>query len=311
MTCSVADLMPACSPSLSSSNCDLVAVLLGPAHVHAQQHLGPVLRLGAAGAGIDLDVAVVGVGLARQQAFDLAPLGFVGQRAQRRHRLGDHRGVALGLGQLDQFQRVGDLALELAARPRSPRRAGCARASASARRRRRSRAPGLRRGRSVRRGGLRRHPSQRCLLSSATDCLICSLRASDSADMMVSCIGPRDRGAVNTGRPCCCRPRLQPSAAPRSAAAGAAAAGTARHADRPRGARHLARLERVGHRAEAAVPGRHGHAGRHLELQTGRPFSATAMKSCQIGRRRRRRSRSRPARRGCRSRPRPRSPGRG
>src|SRR6185369_11959446 len=31
---------------------DLVAVLLGPAQVHAEEHLGPVLRLGAAGAGM-------------------------------------------------------------------------------------------------------------------------------------------------------------------------------------------------------------------------------------------------------------------
>src|SRR5882724_9114560 len=40
---------------------DLVAVLLGPARVHAGQHLRPVLRLGAAGAGMDLDVTVVGI----------------------------------------------------------------------------------------------------------------------------------------------------------------------------------------------------------------------------------------------------------
>ena len=97
----------------------LVAVLLGPAHVHAHQHLGPVLRLGAAGAGVDLDIAVVGVGLAGQQALDLAPLRLLGQRAQRRHAVGDHRRVALGLGQLDQFERVGDLALQRCARRRS------------------------------------------------------------------------------------------------------------------------------------------------------------------------------------------------
>ncbi len=77
--------MPACSPSLSSMQLHLVAVLLGPAHIHAHQHLGPVLRLGAAGAGVDLDIAVVAVGLAGQQAFDLAPLRLLGQpRAARR-----------------------------------------------------------------------------------------------------------------------------------------------------------------------------------------------------------------------------------
>ncbi len=42
----------------------LVAVLLGPAQVHAEQHLGPVLGLGAARPGIDLEEGIVGVGLA-------------------------------------------------------------------------------------------------------------------------------------------------------------------------------------------------------------------------------------------------------
>ena len=74
--------MPACSPSDCSVSVHLVAVRLGPAHVHAQQHLGPVLRLGAAGAGVHLDVAVVGVGLAGQQALDLAPLGLGGERLE-------------------------------------------------------------------------------------------------------------------------------------------------------------------------------------------------------------------------------------
>src|SRR5262249_62216486 len=43
---------------------DLEAAPLGPARVHARQDLGPVLRLGAAGAGIDLHIGVIGVGLA-------------------------------------------------------------------------------------------------------------------------------------------------------------------------------------------------------------------------------------------------------
>jgi hypothetical protein len=43
-----------------------IAVLLGPAHVHACQHLRPVLRFGAAGAGMDFDIAIIGVDLARQ-----------------------------------------------------------------------------------------------------------------------------------------------------------------------------------------------------------------------------------------------------
>ena len=55
MTCSVADLMPASSPSWIFEDLDLVAVLLGPARVHAHQHRGPVLAFGAAGAGMDFD----------------------------------------------------------------------------------------------------------------------------------------------------------------------------------------------------------------------------------------------------------------
>ena len=50
---------------------DLVAVALGPAQVHAQQHLGPVLRLGAAGAGMDRqDRAALVVG-ARELELEL------------------------------------------------------------------------------------------------------------------------------------------------------------------------------------------------------------------------------------------------
>ena len=52
---------------------DLEAVLLRPAHIHAQQHAGPVLALGAAGAGMDLEIAVVGVGLAGEQRLEFAP----------------------------------------------------------------------------------------------------------------------------------------------------------------------------------------------------------------------------------------------
>ena len=42
-------------------NFDLVAVPLGPAGVQAQEHLRPVARLGAAGAGLDAQVGVAGI----------------------------------------------------------------------------------------------------------------------------------------------------------------------------------------------------------------------------------------------------------
>ena len=91
---------------------DLAAVGFGPAHIHPQQHLGPVLRLGAAGSGMDLEIAVVGVGLARQQAFELAPCSLGAQPLERRLGLGDDAGLALGLAELDQLDRLVDLALD-------------------------------------------------------------------------------------------------------------------------------------------------------------------------------------------------------
>ena len=44
---------------------DLIAVRLGPARVHAQQHLRPVLGFRAAGTGMDFEIAVIAVGFAR------------------------------------------------------------------------------------------------------------------------------------------------------------------------------------------------------------------------------------------------------
>jgi hypothetical protein len=41
---------------------------LGPAQVHAQDHVGPVLGLGAAGTRLDVEVGVVFVHLAREHA---------------------------------------------------------------------------------------------------------------------------------------------------------------------------------------------------------------------------------------------------
>lgn len=91
-----------------------IAVLFGPAHIHAHQHLRPVLRFGAAGTGVQLDIAIVAIGLTGQQAFDLAAFRFIGGGARGTGSLGQHLGVAVGLGHGDQFQRVGDLGLQLA-----------------------------------------------------------------------------------------------------------------------------------------------------------------------------------------------------
>jgi hypothetical protein len=49
----------------------LPAARLAPAQVHAQQHLGPVLGLGTAGAGLDVEVGIGGIHLAAEHALEL------------------------------------------------------------------------------------------------------------------------------------------------------------------------------------------------------------------------------------------------
>ena len=55
------------------------AFVLAPAQVHAQQHLGPILRLGAAGAGLDVDECVRAVHLAGEHALEFELLDFRGE----------------------------------------------------------------------------------------------------------------------------------------------------------------------------------------------------------------------------------------
>ena len=105
--------MPAPSPSGLLQKLHLVAVLLGPARVHAQQHAGPVLAFGAAGAGMDFEIGVVGVGFARQQRFELAPRGLGLERLEHRLGLGDDALILLGIAELDH----GDLVVEIALDP--------------------------------------------------------------------------------------------------------------------------------------------------------------------------------------------------
>ena len=91
---------------------DLEAAALGPAQVHAQQHLRPVLGVGAAGAGVDGDDGVAGVVLTAEQPrlFQLVqpPL----DRGQLGRQLARH---LLVLGRhLGQLVEVAGLRLELA-----------------------------------------------------------------------------------------------------------------------------------------------------------------------------------------------------
>ena len=89
---------------------------LRPARIHALEHLRPVLALGAAGAGIDLDIGVVGVGLAGEQSGHLVALGAIRQRRQRVDRFVDQGAIPLGFGHLHQLDRIGELLLDRASR---------------------------------------------------------------------------------------------------------------------------------------------------------------------------------------------------
>ncbi len=61
---------------------------------------------------MDLEIAVVGVGFAREQAFELALLRLLAQLFERPLGLGDDSLIALGLAQPDQLDRLLDLAFD-------------------------------------------------------------------------------------------------------------------------------------------------------------------------------------------------------
>ena len=164
---------------------DLEAVLLGPARVHAQQHLGPVLAFGAAGAGMNLEIGIEPVGLARQQRFRA--------RGARLPSSGAFSAFSASATTPSSFSASPssiisilslELALDLADAVRAHPPARCAPASASGPSGDRSRDWDLRRACSARRGVPWIARRQRCLLSSPTDCLISSTRRSTSARMV-------------------------------------------------------------------------------------------------------------------------------
>jgi hypothetical protein len=61
---------------------------------------------------MDFEIAIVAVGLARQQAFELAPRRLGAQLSERGLGLGDDLRLALGFAKRDQFERIVDLALD-------------------------------------------------------------------------------------------------------------------------------------------------------------------------------------------------------
>ena len=80
--------MPATSPGDSSMISVVEAALLGPLQIHAQQHLGPVLRFGAAGAGLNFEKRIVRIEFAVEHAAELevAELRFDARRVRARLR---------------------------------------------------------------------------------------------------------------------------------------------------------------------------------------------------------------------------------
>ena len=242
----VADLRPASSPGALLQPLHLVAVLLGPARVHAQQHLAPspAPRCRRRRHGLR-DSSRSGrprptAGIPARAWPRLGPQGRERRLRPRRPMLG----IALGLAQLGQGQRVVQLALHARGRLRWRWRGACARASSSGPSRACPRAAGLRPVRSVRRDDAAHCPSQRCLLSRAREDRISPAKASISARMILPLPWARWLTAREHGQsaPCgqahstagstaaisrcrrCCRWR-----APR-----AALAGPARPAPRPR-----------------------------------------------------------------------------
>ena len=121
----------------------LEAAALRPSQVHAQEHLGPVLRLGAAGAGMDGDDRVLAIVLAAEHLLGLAGVDFRRQIVEAaREIVGDR---LARLRPLDQHAEILGAASQRLAEIADPLRAVVAAGAASARR------PGPSRSRDPRR----------------------------------------------------------------------------------------------------------------------------------------------------------------
>ena len=116
-------------------------------------------------------------------------------------RLGDHRLVVLGFGHFDQADGIVELAFERAVVATAPGRAALrSRISVCASCGIVPEVGGLRLWRSVHRGGGRHCPSQRCLLSRASACLISSMVLSVSLRMARIRFSAADISAVSVHR---------------------------------------------------------------------------------------------------------------
>ena len=110
----VTRLRPGLLPRLILHDLGLVAAPVAPAQVHAQQHLGPVLGLGAAGSGMKGDDGVPAVVGAAEELAQLHARQAVRNLPETGFRLFQGLGVVLFLGQVQKEARFLDARVALA-----------------------------------------------------------------------------------------------------------------------------------------------------------------------------------------------------
>ena len=85
---------------------------VGPLEIHAQEHGRPVLRLGAAGSGLDVEKSIVRVHLAGEHALELEPLDVGGELLRVPLDLGGGAGIGLVGRHLQELPRVAQAAAQ-------------------------------------------------------------------------------------------------------------------------------------------------------------------------------------------------------
>ena len=90
----------------------LDAMRIRPLEIHAQQHRRPILRFGAACAGLDVEERIVRVHLAGEHPLKLESLDFLAQAANVGFDFQSGAGIAFGDGQLEDFRGVAQAGFE-------------------------------------------------------------------------------------------------------------------------------------------------------------------------------------------------------
>jgi hypothetical protein len=87
--------------------------LVGPAQVHAQQHIGPVLRLGAAGTGLNIEIGVVGVHFAAEHPAELELFENTAQTLDFGCHVRHRAFIAFFSRHVEQVARIGQAAVQV------------------------------------------------------------------------------------------------------------------------------------------------------------------------------------------------------